>query len=154
KNGQYCEETFLKNALKPEGKAIEIKLGQGAKVRGGKLPKEKSSQEIDEMSGSEIEKDDESPNRSPPLRDMDGVLKVINNWQTMTGKPVGIKVVAGDNHSFDELAKHMKETDEKPDFISIDGAEGGTGATYQEMADSLGLPTYSGILILDQALRK
>src|SRR5699024_5216720 len=71
-----------------------------------------------------------------------------------TEKTIVIKLVAVDKHSFDVLAKHMKQTDKKPDFISIDGAEGGTGATYQEMADSLGLPIYSGILILDQALRK
>src|SRR5699024_1123138 len=72
----------------------------------------------------------------------------------ITGKPVGIKVVAGDNDSFEDLAKYMKETGKNPDFISIDGAEGGTGATYQEMADSLGMPIYSGLHILDQTLRK
>src|SRR5699024_7377305 len=111
-------------------------------------------QEIAEIRGIEMGKDVESPNRFPLFPDMDGLFKLITHWQTITGKPVGMKVVAGDNHSFDELAQHMKETDENPDFISIDGAEGGTGATYQEMADSLGLPIYSGILILDQALRK
>src|SRR5699024_6844332 len=112
KNGQYCEETFLKNALKPEVKAIEIKLGQGAKVRGGKLPKEKITQEIAEIRGIEMGKDVESPNRFTLFSDLDGLFKLITHWQTITGKPVGIKVIAGDNHSFDELAKHMKETDE------------------------------------------
>ncbi|HEX6593373.1 MAG TPA: FMN-binding glutamate synthase family protein [Bacillota bacterium] len=153
KGGQYCEETFLKNALRPEVKAIEIKLAQGAKVRGGKLPKEKITPEIAEIRGIDMGKDVESPNRFPLFSDMDGLFEFITHWQTITGKPVGIKVVAGDNHSFDELAKHMQESGEAPDFISIDGAEGGTGATYQEMADSLGLPIYSGILILDQTLR-
>src|SRR5699024_8340247 len=94
KNGQYCEETFLKNALKPEVKALEIKLGQGAKVRGGKLPKEKITQEIAEIRGIEMGKDVESPNRSPLFSDMDGLFKLITHWQTITGKPVGIKVVA------------------------------------------------------------
>ncbi|GGA71773.1 FMN-binding glutamate synthase family protein [Ornithinibacillus halotolerans] len=154
KDGKYCEETFLSNALRPEVKAIELKLAQGAKVRGGKLPKEKITPEIASIRGIEMGKDVESPNRFPLFKDMDGLFTLIRHWQEITGKPVGIKVVAGDEYSFDNLASYMKETGEAPDFISIDGAEGGTGATYQEMADGLGLPIYSGILILDQTLRK
>src|SRR5690625_4616020 len=154
KNNEYCEETFLKNALRPEVKAIELKLAQGAKVRGGKLPKEKITPEIANIRGVEMGKDVESPNRFPLFSDMDGLFKWVTHWQEITGKPVGIKVVAGDNYTFDDLANHMKETGEHPDFIAIDGAEGGTGATYQEMADSLGIPIYSGIHILDQTLRK
>jgi len=153
KDGKYCEETFLDNALKPEVKAIEIKLAQGAKVRGGKLPKEKITPEIASIRGVEMGKDVESPNRFPLFSNMDGLFKWITHWQNITGKPVGIKVVAGDGSSFEELALYMKETGKSPDFISIDGAEGGTGATYQEMADSLGLPIYSGIHILDKTLR-
>ncbi|MBO1004114.1 FMN-binding glutamate synthase family protein [Pseudogracilibacillus auburnensis] len=154
KDGKYCEETFLKNALKPEVKAIELKLAQGAKVRGGKLPKEKITPEIASIRGVEMGRDVESPNRFPLFSDMDGLFQWVTHWQEITGKPVGIKVVAGDNHSFDDLARYMKATGKTPDFISIDGAEGGTGATYQEMADSLGLPIYSGIHILDKTLRK
>src|SRR5699024_11002401 len=56
--------------------------------------------------------------------------------------------------SFEELGKYMQDTGKRPDFISIDGAEGGTGATYQEMADSLGMPIFSGLYILDQTMRK
>ena len=153
RDGAYCEETFLNNAMRPEVKAIEIKMAQGAKVRGGKLPKEKITPEIAAIRGVSMGKDVESPNRFPLFSDIDSLFELITHWQDITGKPVGIKVVAGDEHSFDELAMHMKQTGEKPDFISIDGAEGGTGATYQEMADSLGLPIYSGILILDQTLR-
>lgn len=154
KNGVYHEETFLKNALRPEVKAIELKLAQGAKVRGGKLPKEKITPEIAKIRGIEMGKDVESPNRFPLFSDMEGLFDWITHWQEITGKPVGIKVVAGDNNSFEDLAQYMKETGKHPDFIAIDGAEGGTGATYQEMADSLGLPIYSGIHILDQTLRK
>lgn len=154
KNGKYHEETFLKNAMRPEVKAIEMKLAQGAKVRGGKLPKEKITEEIAEIRGIEMGHDVESPNRFPLFNDLDGLFNWITHWQKITGKPVGIKVVAGDNHSFEELARYMQETGKSPDFISIDGAEGGTGATYQEMADSLGLPIYSGIYILDKTLRE
>lgn len=154
KDGVYHEETFLENALRPEVKAIELKLAQGAKVRGGKLPKEKITPEIAKIRGVEMGKDVESPNRFPLFSDMEGLFKWVTHWQEITGKPVGIKVVAGDNYSFEDLARYMKETGKHPDFIAIDGAEGGTGATYQEMADSLGLPIYSGIHILDQTLRK
>lgn len=154
KDGKYDEQTFLENALRPEVKAIELKLAQGAKVRGGKLPKEKITEEIAQIRGVEMGKDVESPNRFPLFDDMEGLFHWITHWQNITGKPVGIKVVAGDNHSFEELARYMQDTGLHPDFISIDGAEGGTGATFQEMADSLGLPIYSGIHILDQTLKK
>lgn len=154
KDGKYCEETFLKNASKPEVKAIELKLAQGAKVRGGKLPKEKITPEIAEIRGIEMGIDVESPNRFPLFSNMESLFEWVTHWQTLTGKPVGIKVVAGDNNSFQELAQYMKESNQAPDFISIDGAEGGTGATYQEMADGLGLPIYSGIHILDRTLRE
>lgn len=154
KDNRYCEETFLSNALRPEVKAIELKLAQGAKVRGGKLPKEKITEEIAKIRGIGMDKDVESPNRFPLFNDIDGLFHWITHWQAISGKPVGIKVVAGDNESFEEIARYMKETGKHPDFISIDGAEGGTGATYQEMADSLGLPIYSGIHILDQTLKK
>lgn len=154
KDGIYNEEVFLGNAMKSEVKAIELKLAQGAKVRGGKLPKEKITPEIAKIRGIDMGKDVESPNRFPLFSDMDGLFDWITHWQEITGKPVGIKVVAGDEHSFDDLAGYMKRTGKKPDFISIDGAEGGTGATYQEMADSLGMPIYSGLHILDETLRK
>lgn len=154
KDGKYHEETFLCNALRPEVKAIEIKLAQGAKVRGGKLPKEKITPEIAAIRGVEMGKDVESPNRFPLFSNMDELFDLITNWQEITGKPVGIKVVAGSELSFEELALYMKNSGKHPDFITIDGGEGGTGATYQEMADSLGLPIYSGLQILDKTLRK
>src|SRR5690625_2649634 len=154
KDGKYDEETFIKNASRPEVKAIEVKLAQGAKVRGGKLPKEKISPEIAEIRGIDMGKDIESPNRFPLFHDMDSLFNWVTHWQEITGKPVGIKVVAGDTHSFEELAQYMKDSGTHPDFISIDGAEGGTGATYQEMADRLGLPIYSGLHILDNTLRE
>lgn len=154
KNDKYDEATFLINANRPEVKAIEMKLAQGAKVRGGKLPKEKITEEIAEVRGVGMDKDIESPNRFPLFHDMKGMFDWITHFQDITGKPIGIKVVAGDKDSFEELARYMQETGKHPDFISIDGAEGGTGATYQEMADRLGLPVFSGLYILDQTLRK
>ncbi|HLR58986.1 MAG TPA: FMN-binding glutamate synthase family protein [Pseudogracilibacillus sp.] len=154
RDGKYHEETLIKNASQKEVKAVEIKLAQGAKVRGGKLPKEKISPEIAKIRGVEMGKDVESPNRFPLFNDIESLFEMVTHWQDIIEKPIGIKVVAGDHNSFEELASYMAETGKMPDFISIDGAEGGTGATYQEMADSLGLPINSGLLILDQTLRK
>jgi len=154
KDGKYCEETFTKNANRPEVKAIEIKLAQGAKVRGGKLPKEKITPEISEIRGVPMGKDVESPNRFPLFSNMEELFTLIMRWKELTGKPVGIKVVAGSELSFEELAAYMKKTNQGPDFITIDGGEGGTGATYQEMADTLGLPIYSGLMILHDTLSR
>src|SRR5699024_1240450 len=122
--------------------------------RGGKLPKEKITSEIANIRGIEMGHDIESPNRFPLFSDMDGLFEWVTHWQDICGKPIGLKVVAGDSDSFEELARYMNVTGKNPDFISTDGAEGGTGATYQEMADSLGMPIYSGLYILDQTLRK
>src|SRR5690606_39932332 len=99
KDGKYCEETFLSNALRPEVKAIELKLAQGAKVRGGKLPKEKITEEIARIRGIEMGKDVESPNRFPLFNDIEGMFRWIIHWQSITGKAVGRQVVAGDDHA-------------------------------------------------------
>src|SRR5699024_10423913 len=71
-----------------------------------------------------------------------------------TGKPVGIKIVVGGIDSIKPLAKYMKETGKGPDFITVDGGEGGTGASYQELTDSVGLPIKSALPILDRTLKK
>ena len=70
------------------------------------------------------------------------------------GKPIGIKVVMGGSDSADELTKFMFESGRGPDFITVDGGEGGSGATYQEMADTMGLPVKSGLIYMDNALRR
>src|SRR5699024_3600976 len=112
-----------------------MKLEQDAKMSGGNLPKEKITEEIAEVRGIGMDNDVGSPNRFPLFHDMSGMFDWVTHFQEITGKPLGIKVVAGEQDSFEELARYMKETGKHPDFISIDGAEGGTGATYHEMAD-------------------
>lgn len=152
--GNFSEPVFLENALRPEVKAIEIKLAQGAKVRGGKLPAAKNTPFIAKIRGVEPNTTVESPNRFQTFYDIPSLCTFIQRLRLLSGKPVGIKMVVGHSESLRELASYIKETNIGPDFITIDGGEGGTGATYQEMADSLGLPIYSAILIADQTLKK
>ncbi|TFG95153.1 MAG: hypothetical protein E4H11_05490 [Myxococcales bacterium] len=71
-----------------------------------------------------------------------------------SGKPVGIKIVVGGPGSTDELAEALARRGDGPDWITVDGGEGGSGATYQEMADSMGLPLRTGLVLLDDSLRR
>ncbi len=97
----------------------------------------------------------DSPNRFPMFQDIRDVLDWVARMRSEGGKPVGLKVVVGGPGSCDELAAAMAARGEGgPDWITVDGGEGGSGATYQEMADSMGLPVRSGIVELDDALRR
>src|SRR5699024_526448 len=82
----------------------------------------------------------DSPNRFIEYDDLSSLFSFMNEIREHTGKPVGIKIVIGGRIEADALAKHIKESGQSPDFITIDGGEGGTGASYQELADSVGLP--------------
>ena len=96
----------------------------------------------------------DSPNRHNQFHDLPSLFDFIDQMRETGGKPVGIKIVMGGPDSADELAKFMSDTNRGPDFITVDGGEGGSGATYQEMADSMGMPIKSGIIYCDDALRK
>ena len=78
----------------------------------------------------------------------------IEQIREKSGKPVGMKVVIGSPQEAEELAKAIKETGKGPDFIAVDGGEGGTGATFQELADSVGLPIKAALPLLHNALIK
>lgn len=148
----FSEKEFLKNALRPEVKAIELKLAQGAKVKGGHIEAEKVTEEIAEIRGVQPFKTIESPNRFNTFHDVPTMVGFVEELKRLSEKPVGIKVVIGDESTLVDLAKYMKETGLGPDFITVDGGNGGTGATYQEMADSLGLPVYSAVAIAHKTL--
>jgi len=154
--GTFDDEAFLHTAGRPEVKLIEVKLAQGAKVRGGKLPKSKLTPMIRKIRGIPLDwdRDVESPNRFTDFDDLPSLFAFIEKLRDLSGKPVGIKLVAGSELAVEELAGYMAETGSGPDFITVDGGEGGTGATYMEMADSLGLPLYSALLIIDDTLRR
>ena len=134
-------------------KAFEIKLSQGAKPgRGGVLPGGKVTAEIAEIRGIPQGKVSSSPNRHKEIRSADDLLDMINRVRDVTGKPVGFKSVLGS----DKFPKDLCETilkrgiESAPDFITIDGGEGGTGAAPQILSDHVGLPiTESLPLIVD-----
>ena len=122
---------------------FEIKLSQGAKPgKGGILPAAKVTPEVARIRAIEIGKDAISPNRHPEIADAAGLLDMIDQVRSLTGKPVGFKAVVGDTAWLEELFQLVLERgiESAPDFITIDGAEGGTGAAPQPLLDYMGLP--------------
>lgn len=147
------EELQRKNNI-PRVKAYELKLAQGAKTRGGHIDAEKVTPEIADIRRVVPYQSIDSPNRFHEFDTVPGMCEFIEEIRAFTGKPVGIKLVVGSPDALEELAAYMKETGSGPDFITIDGGEGGTGASYQELADSVGLPIRSALPIADATLRR
>ena len=153
-DGSFSWEKFKEKSENPQVACFEIKLAQGAKIRGGHVEGSKVNEEIASIRGVEPWKTVDSPNRHNQFNDLETLFEFIHKLKERGGKPVGIKIVMGGSDSADELAKYMSESGGGPDFITVDGGEGGSGATYQEMADSMGMPIKSGIIYCDDALRK
>src|SRR5690625_3376514 len=151
--GNFSWEALKEKSEIPEIKAFEFKLAQGAKIRGGHVDGEKVTEEIARIRMVEPFKPIDSPNRFYEFDNITSMLEFINRAREQTGKPVGIKIVIGSYQEADELAKKIKSTGMSPDFITLDGGEGGTGASYQELADSVGLPIKSALPLLDDALK-
>ena len=134
---------------------LEVKGGQGAKPgQGGKLPKEKITPELAEWRGIPEGEDCYSPNAWTEFNSVPSLVAFITMLQEATGKPVGYKCPIGTEDFIRELAKHMKETGNGPDFITIDGGEGGTGAAPVALADTVALPLLHAIPVVDNALRE
>ncbi|MBM7587191.1 glutamate synthase (ferredoxin) [Bacillus pakistanensis] len=152
--GNFSWEALKEKSEIPQVKAFEIKLAQGAKTRGGHIDAEKVTEEIARIRMVEPFKSIDSPNRFREFSDFPSLFDFIEKVREHSGKPVGMKVVIGSSEEADELAKQIQLTGKAPDFITVDGGEGGTGASYQELADSVGLPIKSALPIMDNALRK
>lgn len=142
-DGSFSEERLRKVAAHPQVRMIELKLSQGAKPgKGGMLPGRKVTPEIAEIRGIKPWTDCESPNRFPEISNNTELLDFVNKVRNISGKPTGFKVVLGDYEWMEELCKeiHRRGLQDAPDFITIDGAEGGTGASPLSLVDYVGLP--------------
>lgn len=148
-------EKLAEVALNGQIVAFEVKGGQGAKPgQGGKLPKEKITPELAEFRGVPMNIDCYSPNAWKEFKTVAELIAFISRIQEVTGKPVGYKTPVGTDDFVRELAKLMKETGKGPDFITIDGGEGGTGAAPVALADTVALPLLHAIPLVDNALRE
>ena len=139
----------------PQVKMIEIKLSQGAKPgKGGVLPKEKITAEIAEIRGIPLGQDCHSANRFDEFWDASSLLTFISRLRTLTGKPIGLKMVVGSEAEIEDLCAAMHATGDGPDFIAVDGKEGGSGAAPLALADWVGLPLLDALTIVDNTLRR
>jgi len=142
-HGQLCDKMLATLAAKPQIKMFEIKLSQGAKPgKGGILPGKKVTEEIARIRGIMPGVDSISPNAHPDIKSVQDILTMVNRVREVTGKPVGFKAVIGESlwlrALFEEI--NLQGTEYAPDFITIDSADGGTGAAPQPLMDYVGLP--------------
>lgn len=154
-DGAFDPEQFRKTASNPQIKLIEVKLSQGAKPgHGGVLPASKITPEIAEARGVPMGQDCVSPAAhgvfSTPLEMMAFIAQLRD---LSGGKPIGFKMCIGHRREFMCMVKAMLETGVVPDFIVIDGKEGGTGAAPLEFADHMGMPLIEGLTFTHNTLR-
>jgi len=154
KDGDFDEALFAKSATLEVVKMIEIKLSQGAKPgHGGVLPAAKLTREIADIRNVPMGKDVISPAAhsvfSTPIELLDFIVKLR---KLSGGKPVGIKLCIGRRDEFLAICKAMIKTGNVPDFITVDGGEGGTGAAPTEMTNSVGTPLKDALIFVNEAL--
>ncbi|MGX5728149.1 FMN-binding glutamate synthase family protein [Metapseudomonas otitidis] len=152
--GQFDPERFAAQAASPQVRMIEIKLSQGAKPgHGGILPKHKVTEEIALTRGVPMGEDCISPSRHSAFSTPIEMLQFIERLRELSGgKPVGFKLCIGHPWEFMGIAKAMLETGILPDFIVVDGTEGGTGAAPLEFTDHIGVPLREGLLFVHNVL--
>ena len=153
-DGTFNAEKFKKNALSPQVKMIEIKLSQGAKPgHGGVLPGPKVTPEIAEARGVPVGVDCISPAAHSSFSTPTQLLQFVQNLREMSGgKPVGFKLCIGHPWEWFGIAKAMTTTGILPDFIVVDGSEGGTGAAPLELTDHMGMPMLEGLRLVHNTL--
>lgn len=142
-HGQLCDKMLATLAAKPQIKMFEIKMSQGAKPgKGGILPGKKVTAEIANIRGIMPGVDSISPNAHPEIKSVKDILTMINRIREVTGKPVGFKAVIGESLWLRDLLEEINRQGAEfaPDFITIDSADGGTGAAPQPLMDYVGLP--------------
>lgn len=146
-NGHFSEELYKEQVAHPHIKMVELKLSQGAKPgHGGILPAAKNTPEVAAIRRIEPHTTVASPPGHSAFHDVFSLLVFVDKLRHLSGgKPVGIKLCLGSRAEFEELCQQMHTTRLSPDFITIDGAEGGTGAAPLEFSDSLGMPLYDAL---------
>lgn len=153
-DGSFCEERFIANATEPQVKMIEIKLSQGAKPgHGGMLPGPKVTPEIAEARGVPMGVDCISPASHSAFSTPIGLMQFVQRLRDASGgKPTGFKLAIGHPWEWFAIAKAMLATGITPDFIVVDGKEGGTGAAPAEFMDRIGAPMHEGLLLVHNTL--
>lgn len=153
-DGTFNEERFARNATLDQVKMIEVKLSQGAKPgHGGILPGEKVTPEIAEARGVEPGKDVVSPASHSAFSTPREFLEFLEKLRELSGgKPVGFKLAIGHPWEWFAIVKAMLETGKTPDFIVVDGGEGGTGAAPLEFINRLGTPMTEALLLVHNTL--
>jgi len=147
--GNLSDDKLREVAARPEVKMFEIKLSQGAKPgKGGILPAAKIDQEVARIRGVPMGRDAISPNRHKDVDDFDDLLDLIARIRDVTGKPVGIKSCIGSAGPWFDMFKRIKDrgAESAPDFITVDGGEGGTGAAPMPLIDLVGLPLREALI--------
>lgn len=154
KDGNFDPHKFKKQACQDNVKMIEIKISQGAKPsHGGVLPKAKISPEIAEVRGISREYDCVSPPYHKEFSTPIGLLKFVERLRELSeGKPIGLKMCIGKPEEFMAICKAMVKTKILPDFITIDGSEGGTGAAPLEFTSRLGKTLDESLILVHNCL--
>lgn len=152
--GEFCKEAFRTNAQRESVKMIEIKLSQGAKPgHGGILPAAKVTPQIAEIRGVEVGQDVLSPPGHSAFSTPIGLIEFLSELRKLSGgKPIGFKLCIGKRREFLAICKAMIQTGIAPDFVTIDGGEGGTGAAPLEFSNHIGSPLIDGLIFAHNAL--
>jgi len=153
-DGTFSADKFAANACDPQVRMIELKLSQGAKPgHGGMLPGPKVTDEIAAARGVPVGQDCVSPAAHSAFSTPIEMLQFLDRLRSLSGgKPVGFKLCIGHPWEWFALVKAMAATDLLPDFIVVDGAEGGTGAAPLEFADHVGAPMQEGLRLVHNTL--
>ncbi|WP_299672892.1 FMN-binding glutamate synthase family protein [uncultured Polaribacter sp.] len=152
----FDDEIFRENAIRPEVKMIEIKFSQGAKPgHGGILPAKKNTPEIAKIrkvpQGTQVD----SPPGHSAFSNFEEMIVFIQKVRDLSGgKPVGVKLCVGNNEEIQQMIKAFSKAKNYPDFISVDGGEGGTGAAPMEFTNYIGTPLLEGLVFINKLLKK
>lgn len=152
--GNFDAEKFAEKANHPFVKMIEIKLSQGAKPgHGGVLPAAKNTEEIAEIRGVKPHTEILSPPCHTAFDSPKGLIEFVALLRTLSnGKPIGFKLCIGQTSEFEAICQEMMEQNCYPDFITVDGAEGGTGAAPLEFSDGVGMPLEPALIFVNKTL--